>query len=100
PPWTTIDQVRGAGWVMALTVPQAARRTSEASASMERRPRCTAISARLQDAAADLVEFDRLEQGLEVALAEALVALALDELEEDRPDRVLAEDLQQKPLAF
>src|SRR6185437_11485209 len=38
---------------------------------------------------------DRFEQGLEIALAEAVVALALDELEEDRPDRVGGEDLQQ-----
>jgi hypothetical protein len=37
-------------------------------------------------AAADLVELDGLEQRLEVALAEALVALALDDLEEDRAD--------------
>ena len=41
---------------------------------------------RRQHAAADLVELDALEQGAEIALAEALVALALDELEEDRAD--------------
>src|SRR5512146_1843247 len=41
---------------------------------------------RLQYPAPDLVEFDRLEQGAEVAFAEALVALALDDLEEDRSD--------------
>jgi hypothetical protein len=40
----------------------------------------------------------RLEQRLEVALAEALVALALDDLEEDRADRVGGEDLQQLAL--
>src|SRR5579871_6595224 len=45
--------------------------------------------------AALLIELDRLEQSLEVALAETLVALSLDELEEDRSDRVLGEDLQQ-----
>ena len=33
----------------------------------------------------------------EVALAEAFVALALDELEEDRPDQRCREDLQQQP---
>src|SRR5262245_13668892 len=49
----------------------------------------------LQHAATDLVELDGLEQGAEVALAESLVALALDDLEEDRPDHVLREDLQQ-----
>src|SRR5690606_15104938 len=45
-----------------------------------------------------LVALDALEQGLEVALAEAFVALALDDLEEDRTDRVLGEDLQQQAL--
>src|SRR5512139_2522562 len=50
----------------------------------------------LQHAAADLVELDALEQRAEVAFAEALVALALDELEEDRPDHRLREDLQQQ----
>jgi hypothetical protein len=44
----------------------------------------------------DLVEFDRLEQGAEIAFAETLVALALDDLEEDRSDHVLGEDLQQQ----
>src|SRR5947208_17184217 len=50
-----------------------------------------------QDAAAYLVELHRLEQRLEVALAEALVALPLDDLEEDRADGGLGEDLQQQP---
>src|SRR5262245_55495734 len=54
------------------------------------------LGRRLQRAAADLVELHRLEQRLEVALAEALVALALDELEEDRPDHRLGEDLEQQ----
>src|SRR5689334_17527668 len=57
-------------------------------------------SARLQYAAADLIEFDGLEQGFEIAFAEALIALALNELEEDRADRVLAENLQQQALAL
>src|SRR5690606_19979356 len=52
----------------------------------------------LQHAAAHLVAFDGFEQGLEVALAEALVALALDDLEEDRAEGVLGEDLQQLAL--
>src|SRR5690554_2902107 len=55
-------------------------------------------SAPLKHPALHLVALDRLEQGLEVALAEALVALALDDLEEDRAERVLAEDLQQLAL--
>ena len=53
-------------------------------------------SAALDDAAANLVELHRLEQRLEVALAESVVALALDELEEHRPELVLGEDLQQQ----
>jgi predicted ATPase/DNA-binding CsgD family transcriptional regulator len=55
------------------------------------------VGAALQVAAALLLALDRLEQGLEVALAEAERAMALDELEEHgRPvaDR-LGEDLQQ-----
>src|SRR5260370_42369719 len=49
----------------------------------------------LQDAPLDLVEFHRLEERLEVALPEALISLALDDLEEDRADNRLGEDLQQ-----
>src|SRR5581483_4021894 len=49
----------------------------------------------LEHTAADLVFLDRFEQRLEIPLAETVVALALDELEEDRPDRVCREDLQQ-----
>ncbi len=51
---------------------------------------------RFQHAAAHLVEFDAFEQRLEVALAKALVALALDDLEKDRADDGLGEDLQQQ----
>jgi ABC-type arginine/histidine transport system permease subunit len=54
---------------------------------------------RLQHAPPDLVQLDRLEQRPEIALAEALVALALDDLEEDRADLVLGEYLQQQALA-
>ena len=53
----------------------------------------------LQHAALDLVGFDRFEQRLEIAFAEALIALALDDLEEDRADGVLREDLQQQALS-
>src|SRR4051794_19950104 len=52
----------------------------------------------LNDPAPNLIKLDGLEQSLEVALAEALVALALDDLEEDRADHVLGEDLQQQAL--
>src|SRR5688572_5239715 len=65
--------------------------TTEAGAS--------GVALRRDDAATDLVELDRFEQRLEIALAEALIALALDDLEEDRADHVLGEDLEQQALA-
>ena len=49
-----------------------------------------------QHAAADLIGFDAFEQSAEIAFAEAFIALALDDLEEDRADRVLGEDLKQQ----
>src|SRR6478672_8877836 len=55
-------------------------------------------SGRSEHAALHLVALDAFEQRLEVAFAETLVALALDDLEEDRADRVLGEDLQQLAL--
>src|SRR5579859_441207 len=58
------------------------------------------IASGLQHAAADLVEFQALEQRLEIAFAEAIIALALDEFEEDRAQHVLREDLQQQALAL
>ncbi len=45
------------------------------------------------DAAPDLVELDRFVQRLKIAVSETLIALALDDLEEDRPKHVLGEDL-------
>src|SRR3984893_10789202 len=54
-----------------------------------------APAGELDDAAAFLVEFDGLEQGLKIPFAEALVALALNDLEKDRPDGILGEYLQQ-----
>src|SRR3712207_7161862 len=57
------------------------------------------LFGRRKDSAADLVELDRLEQGLEIAFAEALIALPLDDLEEDRADHVLGEDLEEQALA-
>jgi hypothetical protein len=53
-----------------------------------------------KDPAPHLVELDRFEQSLEIALAEAFVALALDDLEEDRSDHVLGEDLEEEALTF
>src|SRR5579884_587948 len=53
-----------------------------------------------EDAAADLVALYRFEERAEIALAEALVALALDDLEEDRADHGVGEDLQQEAFAL
>src|SRR3546814_11526743 len=61
---------------------------------------CGASALRFQDAAADLVGLDGVEQRLEVALAEALVALALHDLEEHRAADLLGEDLPQAATAF
>src|SRR3569832_342663 len=52
----------------------------------------------LDHAATDLVQLDGVEQGLEVALAERLVALALDDLEENRAEQVAGEYLQQEAV--
>src|SRR5690606_16141783 len=51
---------------------------------------------RRQHAAAHLVQLHGFKQGLEVAFTKTLIALALDELEEDRAELVLAEDLKQQ----
>ena len=48
-----------------------------------------------EDTSADLVLLNGFEQGLEIALAKAVVTLALDELKEDRADRGPAEPLEQ-----
>src|SRR5690606_2336799 len=53
------------------------------------------LLVRLDHAAAQLVFLDGLEQGLEIALAKALVALALDDFEEDRADHRVGENLQE-----
>src|SRR6185312_248000 len=72
------------------------------SARPERRPEGPKSKGRpspgLQNPALHLVPFDTLEQRLEISLAETFVALALDDLEEDRADAVLGEDLQQQAL--
>src|ERR1700733_14066289 len=68
-------------------------------------PRCcprplAAARAERQHAAAHLVELQRLEQRLEVALAKTLIALALNDFEKAWADRVLGENLQQQTLAL
>src|SRR5258708_40297556 len=68
--------------------PSGASRNDEGEVNLRR-------ALQRQHAAADLVFLDRFEQRFEVAFAETIVALALDELEEDRPDGVGGKDLQQ-----
>src|SRR5690606_13648470 len=53
-----------------------------------------------EDPSPNLIQFDGFEKRLEVAFAEALVAFALNNFEEDRSDHVLRENLQQQPLAL
>src|SRR3954464_946646 len=60
------------------------------------RSTCRRGSVILEYTTPHLVEFDALEQRSEIAFAEALIALALNDLEEDRPDHRLREDLQQQ----
>src|SRR5438270_3009345 len=62
--------------------------------------KCSPLRLRREHAAADLVALDRFEQRPEIALAEAFIALALDDLEEDRADHGLGEDLQEQPLTL
>src|ERR1700722_17172563 len=50
----------------------------------------------LQYSAADLVAFHAHEQGLEVALTEAVVASAIDDFEENGANQRLSENLQQE----
>jgi hypothetical protein len=49
-------------------------------------------------ATAQLIALHAFKQRLEVAFAKALVGLALNELEEHRPQQGLAEDLQEQAL--
>src|SRR5690606_28099418 len=73
--------------------------TAQLNAAGPRRPAPgSASGVDLDHAATDLVQLDGVEQGLEIGLAEGLVALALDDLEEDRAKQVLGEDLQQQAV--
>ena len=51
-----------------------------------------------QHTSTHLVALDGFEQRLEVAFAETIVALALDEFEEHRPHQGFRENLQQQTL--
>ena len=55
----------------------------------------TRLSTGFQHTTANLVKFDRFDHRLEMALAETVIALALDHFKEDRPDHGIGEDLQQ-----
>src|SRR4051794_14472591 len=83
---------------MTVSCAQAGGRPLETahSTSFRNSPRCARMrSSRLDHAPAYLILLDRFEERLEVAFAESLVALALDELEEHRPELVLRKDLQE-----
>src|SRR3712207_2426511 len=85
-PWRTTSSARARLYGERTTSPSS--RSSSASPSVS------------EVAAEGLLTLDRLEQRLEVAVAEAARAVALDDLEEDRrpvADR-LREDLQQVAL--
>src|ERR1700750_1057548 len=47
-----------------------------------------------------LVQLNRLEQGTKITLTEAFVALALDDLEKNRANDILRENLQQHTIAL
>src|SRR5256885_1981820 len=47
-----------------------------------------------------LVQLNRLEQGTEITLTEAFVALALDDLEKNRANDILRENLQQHTITL
>ena len=63
--------------------------------SRRKTPSLPKSNCRSQQAAPDLIFFDGFEQGFEIALAKAVIALALDEFEEDRPDQGFRKDLKQ-----
>src|SRR3546814_19824649 len=88
---------RGWGEVRGLAAKAAAPRAAphpalRATFSREREKGYREGAPALQHAALDLVALDALEQGLEVAFAEPFVALALDDPDEGRPERVRGEN--------
>ena len=60
-----------------------------------RQKRRIRAGSELNHAAALLIQFNGFEQRLKIAFAEALIALALNDFEEDGADGVLGEYLQQ-----
>src|SRR5690606_23668174 len=54
----------------------------------------------LDDSPTHLIQLNGLEERLEITFTETFVAFALNDLEEDRTDDVLREDLQQHPFPF
>src|SRR3546814_1549659 len=58
-----------------------------------------AIDLGRNHAAPDLIQFDAFEQRFEIVFPETLIALALNDIEEDGPNHILGKDLQQKTIA-
>src|SRR5258708_36676280 len=52
-----------------------------------------------KDTPPDLIFLDRFKEGAEIAFTKAFIALALDKLEEDRPQHGAGENLQQQAVA-
>ena len=97
PVWVPFDAVASSGYAVPANPTYTRFREVDRVSPPGRKPTNTTDALpRRQHAALDLVQLDRLEQRAEVAFAEALVALALDDLEEDRADHRLRKDLQQQ----
>src|ERR1700692_334170 len=99
PPCQVLDVHQGWGGPRSRFVASGTRngrvgraRESGDSASKRLLELAETVRSHGDDAAFHLIALDRLEQGLEVALAEAIVAFSLDDLEEDRTQHRLRED--------
>src|SRR3984885_11501919 len=76
-------------------------RAAKITCKVVRRPHCRwHWQPSLKHAAPHLIQLDRLEQGTEITLTESLVALTLDDLEENRADDILRENLEQHTIAL
>src|SRR5215475_11354125 len=86
------------GMSLARGLPLAARQRNPTTAHLE--TSCLMrLFVRRQDTARNLILLDRFEQRAEIALAETLIALALNDLKEDRSNHGLGKELQQQPAA-
>src|SRR5579864_2228194 len=75
-------------------------RSGNSHRASSQEPPESSVLCRIEHATSNLIEFDRFEERAEIALAETLVAAPLDDLEEDRTDHRLREDLQQQSASL